>query len=328
MVAFALGACSVADIISDNPAIASAVTDFTSPLYVYIGQSVWNNQEEFQRATTQFAVRREELISKCMRDAGFTYRPDLDSDRFTIGSAALADIHSNDPEWVAQYGFGIISGHNPVFGAILGDRVDPNKEYRESLSETARVAYDFALNGPEDNLQPAWTTQDDHDEWMKSRGCWGRAIVQAQSESPLFLRQSDEFAPLWDAINDMERAIFERPEIVKLHRDWSSCMAGAGHLGLGNPSDARITVRTEFLVTRTTIDLRRKAGTPDIDGGAALLADIQRREIDMALVDFDCRQTNDFDTRVNEIRLEAETQFVNDNRALLEDFRNAAEVAG
>lgn len=319
-IAAGVAACS-----GTAPETITTEPTFASPLDEFFGQAVWDSQEAFQRAVDEFDVRREELVAACMRDAGFDYLPDLES--FQITTARFDELHPNDLNWVSQYGFGIVSGHRSV-GTMSTDRDHPNREYVESLSETAREAWEIALNGPPDNPQPAWTSQADFDEWMRTNGCRGYAIVQAQSESPIFLLQTGEFAPLFDAKNQLEGTIRERPEMAILNREWANCMADVGLPGLGEPRDATGPLATELFITRTMIQMRREDGTPDPDDGAALLADIQRREIEMALADFDCRQATNYDARVNAIRLDVETQFVSDNRALLEDFRNAAEMTG
>jgi len=326
--ALVFGACTpTAPPAGDSTLIASS--EFTSPLDEFLGQSVWNNQEEFQRASDEFTVRREELIASCMRDAGFTYHPDLNSTAFTVGTNAFDDVRSNDREWIVQYGFGIASGHRHRSGGTIFDgRDDPNQEYVAGLSDTARAAYLYALNGSADSLPASLVTQADWDDWMSSRGCFGQALVQAQSESPLFLRQNDEFASLISAVNALNQSIFERPELAVLDQEWAHCMADAGRIGLRSPGDAESPFWNEYFSISFEIMQKRTEGTPSPDDGAGLLAELRAREIEVALDDFECRSALNYDARVNAIRLEMETQFVNDNRTLLEDFRNAAESIG
>jgi len=329
-VVIALGACTAttSDIGTANPPVAAPV--FVSPLAEFLGQSVWTNQEAHQRAVEEFTMRREELIAQCMRQAGFNYQPDLNSTSFTIGTNAFDDIQPDEWDWVAQYGFGIVSGHRHRSGSTFGEREDdPNRDYVAGLSETARAAFEVALNGPANNPQPIGSNnQAEWDEWMKTRGCTGQAIVQAMSESPLFLERDDQFAPLFEARSAMMVAVSERPEMFQLNSEWAHCMADGGHPGLNLPRDATSPIWEELSITQTMIQIRRAEGNPDADGGAALLAELQAREIEVALLDFDCRVATNYNSRVDAIRLEMETQFVHDNRALLEDFRTAAELVG
>jgi len=335
--AFAIGACSAsAPTVTESTATSDAVAVpnittpvFVSPLDEFLGQSVWTNQEEHQRAVDQFIVRREELIAQCMSQAGFNYQPDLNSDSFTIGNNAFDDVHPNDWEWVSQFGFGIVSGHAMRSGGTFGERDDdPNREYVAGLSETAREAFELALNGPEDFSGPQGPSQADWDEWMKTRGCTGQAIVQAMSENPLFLQNDDQFASLFEARNAMLGAVWEHPDIAELDREWSHCMADGGHPGLNTRDGVSGPIWSEYFPTAWAINAEREAGTLDEAGGAARLAELQAREVELALADFDCRAATDYEARVNAIRLELETQFVTDNRALLEDFRTAADLAG
>jgi len=333
--ALTIGACSsstptITDINADAaPAAITAIPVFVSPLDEFLGQSVWTNQEEHQRAVDQFTVRREELIAQCMSDAGFTYQPDLNSTSFTIGTAAFQDIQPENWEWVSQYGFGIASGHRFRTGGPIGERDDdPNREYVASLSETAREAFALALNGPEDFSSPQGPSEAEWDEWMKTRGCTGQAIVKAMRENPLFLQREDEWIPLFQARDAMEVGIREHPEMVALDQEWSHCMADSGQLGLADPSAARSPFWMEFYTTDFEIRSQLEDGTLDEAGAAALRADLQAREVEIALIDFDCRAATNYEARVNGIRFSVETQFVADNRALLEDFRNAAELVG
>jgi len=322
-----VGACSAMPLVVEDAVVPVTEAPFTSPLDEFIGQAVWTNQEEFQRASDEFAVLREELIAQCMREAGFNYQPDINSDRWTIASGHLDDIHPDDREWVSQYGLGIVSGHRMRTGGTIFDvrDDDPNAEYVAGLSDLAREAFEAALYGPADNppTQMAVQTQADWEDWMRTRGCWGQAIVEAQANSPLFLREQDEFAPLFSAISDMQNNVSERPDMVTLNSEWSHCMADAGHVGLSSPADGPGRFWSEYMNTSFTVQQLQAEGM-DVDR-AEMLAPLQAREIDLALADLDCRISIDYRARLNAIMLEAESQFVVDHRALLEDFRNAAE---
>jgi len=320
-----IGACAamVPDVVEPDAPVSDA--SFTSPLDEFIGQAVWNNQEEFRRASDEFAVMREQLIAQCMRDAGFNYQPDLNSDWWSIGTNAFDDIHPDNRQWVSQYGFGIVSGHRFRQGGTIFDvrDDDPNVEYVARLSDIARDAFELALNGPAINPQPPLNSHGAWEDWMRTRGCRGQAIVQAQADNPLFLRQSDEFTQLFEAIGEMHNNMIERPEMVTLNSEWSHCMADAGHIGLGSPGEAESRLLPEYFETSFSV-LQLQAAGQDVER-AAILAPLQTREIDLALADLDCRDATNYRGRVNAIMLQAESQFVADNRTLLEDFRNASE---
>jgi len=319
-----LSACSASVPVGGDNSGAISSSVLVSPLEEFIGQAVWNDQVEFQRAADEFVMRREELIAGCMQQAGFTYQPDLASTRFSIGTDAFDDVHPTDPQWVAQYGFGVVSGHRHRSGGSVFDvrHDDPNAEYVAGLSDTARMAFEMALNGPAGNFPTHFNTHSDWEDWMQTRGCWGRAIVQAQSENPLFIRQADEFAPLLSAISEMHESVLARPEMVSIDSEWSHCMADAGHQGSHNPNDAANDIMIEWWSATFLVQQQQAEGeTVDV---AATMAELQTRELERALADLDCRTALNYDERVNAIMFEAETQFVANHRALLEDFRNAA----
>jgi len=305
-----------ADIAVIDPAV-------TSPLEEYIGQAVLNDQDEWRRAADDFALQREEFIAACMRDAGFNYQPDLNSTRFSLGTSAFDDVHPDDRDWVAQFGFGAVSGHRHRSGGSIFDvrDDDPNADYVAALSETARAAYEYALYGSVDNPPQQTNTHAEWQDWMRTRGCWGQGVVAAQLDNPIFLTQSDEFAPLFSAIAEMNQAIWDRPELATLDGEWAHCMADAGHVGFSSPGEAESSFMGEYFMTSFLVQQQQAEGS--VDDSVDLLGDLQAREIAVALADLDCREATSYAVRKAALRLEVETQFVADHRALLEDFRNA-----
>jgi len=119
------------------------------------------------------------------------------------------------------------------------------------------------------------------------------------------------------------QAMLERPEIVELNREWSHCMADAGHSGISSPRDASSLLIPEYFETSFMVQQQQAEG--DVTDATEPLAALQSLEIDLALTDLDCRLATNYTARVNTVRHEVETQFIADNRALLEEFRNATE---
>jgi len=323
---------------SDGSASSNATAEpasSVSPLDEFMGGSAWNNQEDFQRAVNEFNVRREELIAQCMNEAGFEYRPDVNSGSWSISTPLLDDVNSNDREWITQYGFGIISGQASFSGGSIWDTRDddPNAEIVESLSESERAAYQIALRGPED----AFPTEQgfDWNEFMStSQGCWGRAVVQAQSENALFLRQADEFTPLFEALEEVYVALREDPDFVAAESDWSNCMADAGHPGFGSPISASNSMWEPLFDLQFEMELSMPQVRDAVNTGSIPLpegfdaAQMRNNEIELALADLDCRASTNYSARVDAVQHALEAQFVTDHRAALEAYRDAEAQRG
>jgi len=312
---FIVAACASADSgITDNYVSESSSTQ-ESPLNEFLGDSVWNDEVEFRRLAEELNVRREELVAQCMLAAGFTYLPDLQANRWVIGNAQLEDTtRSDNREWVMQYGFGIASGDRFISSAQrVGE--DPNADYVASLTESEQLAYWLALDGPADNVLPENPTPSDWADWRRSQGCWGVSQQQAQDESPLFMQHNEEFAPLFDAIDQMHIMVSDNSEFAAIHTDWAGCMADNGHVGYSRRGE----VIGEIIGFFTALDAQQLSEQEH----ASRLSTLQDMEIELALADFDCRQSTQYDSRLADLQFRIESQFVADHRAALEAYRDA-----
>jgi hypothetical protein len=153
--------------------------------------------------------------------------------------------------------------------------------------------------------------------WEHS-GCLGQSMLIMMGDQPIGLFHSDEFAPLFEAINQMRNELGQ--EKTEAEGDWLACMADAGYPNIERREDAqnhiwsaRDRIRSSPGGFRATAETSREM--------AALL----EREIQTALADLDCRTAVDFQNRQDARRIEVETQFVSDHRLALEALRDAAE---
>lgn len=267
------------------------------------------SEEERQIAAEARWMRFEELVSECMNDAGFEYIPvplDQTGPREDPGV-----IRPDDRDWVAQYGFQIV---NRAYLSEEAARVeyvsiDPNIPIIDNLSDAEREAYWVALDG----APPLW-----------EGGCRQWANEQPRPDTPADLTQSPEFAPLFAALDEMYANL--ENEMPELEREWSSCMADAGHPGIARPWDAAMTILDAYdaILANQNEEFGAAVEHSDLTSSPEL-AELADLEIELALADFDCRQAIDFEARVAARRLEAETQFYNDHRAELHELRDAAE---
>jgi hypothetical protein len=256
----------------------------------------------------------EELTATCMAEKGFDYviepRDDDQESRF-------AEAHSLDPESFAhQYGYGA-STIMYLESATTLDDTDPNETIREGLSESAQEAYDQALWGAEEHGS--------HD------GCYGQAWTEVYGASgPSLDDIAIEFSALEDDLSALEDRIDRDPLVAAAMNEWRQCMAGRGYPEFDNPSEARDSVWSRAGYDMTPHDpvdtpIDDETGVV-IEGDAVFVIEpdqlqrLQQYELDVATADLECRA--DHEKTFREVALQLEREFVDDNRAELERYRD------
>jgi hypothetical protein len=220
-----------------------------------------------------------------MAEAGFEYLPRpqayFDAER---GAVPVSD---GTRAWVAENGYGIFVD----MMARLDDvqKADPNAPIVAALSESESRAYYLALWGDQNSVEGGTT------------GCSGEVET---GEPPLSV--SDRYAPLIDALDRLYSDTIPRdPASLAIEQEWSDCMAGAGQSGLAQRSAAQ--------------EKAAQSGDGDnpaaFDGGGPAQRAL---EIEIALADFDCAESVDYDSRMRTVTVAAETAFVAQNSAMLE----------
>jgi len=307
--AFALGACTIAGAANDTEKSNDDITassgietnpdtvEINSPLSEYLGL-LWGvgmtyEQREAQR--DQQFQRQQELVAQCMLAAGFEYQP---VPRQMFARAIGSNTHFDDRDWVAQNGWGLVSGWTESAEWDTPD--DPNAEYVANLSPTAQISYGRALWGRE----------------YPDQGCWG--YMRNPEED---LRNSVEFFRLFDAMDQMWATANDEVKQTDFSNEWSICMADAGFIGYLHPLDLQESFSSElhsFFVNLSPEDHENRANLPETQS-------LIEREIKMALADFDCRDSVNFDERSAAFFRNAESQFVTDHRTYLEALRTTIE---
>jgi len=304
------------DAITDNNATqgASAASEIESPLTEYLGLVLgMTDPEGAVHIRQRRAFRSEEITAECMNEKGFDYVP-WPQGHWSWTTNEMEDtLRLDDPEWVSQLGYGISFGTTNMrinWGdAPLHEEGDPNREVFESLSNSEQEAWENALG--------RWGTYNSGD-------CRRRADAIIEAEQPAALFFSGEFRPLFEAWQEMSWSIASTEPAVQANEDWSNCMADAGQPGFPNQIDAQNSIGEEYF------DLRWAERFSETTTAATnpKLADLQNREIDLALADLNCRVDTDYSARMAAARSAVETQFVNDYRSQLAALRDAAEQRG
>jgi len=307
----------------------------TTPLTEYLNliHNLNADMTEQQRQWEADNLRREEIVAQCMNERGFEYKPNLPDNHTSTLFAEQNNEDRNSSEWISQYGYGIVRdlfndenfNNNPHVDS-MSNIGDPNNDYVNSLSESEQQAYYIALWGPPfeadaDGNYPEWNST--------TAGCWGYAQAQVSNDE-YQVWQLAEFAPLFDALNQMQNDMWFNPEFAVLDNEWSVCMVDKGFPNVAKQSDAQMNFMDEagefwnywhgnavnaFGEDYTSEQLNNFMGFADAR------RELQEQEIKLASADFECREQVDLRNRQDAIIYEIESQFIEEHKAELEALR-------
>lgn len=284
-----------------------------SPLGEYLS-ALWGgdlSEEEQAAAYEEENREREELMATCMKEQGFDYAPNVSTGTsFSSGEEWQPD----EREWVAQYGYGMVRwpgmDDQPDMEEVYED---PNQEYVASLTPSEQTAFYEALHGPpvpEEELN-----EDGSYEWSwETSGCYGWAQNELDGDNPIM---SEEFAPLMEEINQFYTDLDSASSMADVDAEWAACMADAGHGGFARQSEALTSISDE-------LNTYYESQTEWIEDDPAL-DEIADREVELALVDLDCRESTDYRERRQDVVVALEEQFIADHQAELDALKAAAE---
>lgn len=322
---FVLAGCS-------GPSSGGELTYEDSPLNKYLSAAYGGDlsQEEQQRRAEEQQAKTEELVAQCMADEGFEYKPNTSTGAIMTGDAD-EEWAPEKREWVEKYGYGMISSpySEKQQEATEEEYVDPNQDYIESLSESEQTAFNETLYGPvpdEDELG-----EDGSYEYRwEDAGCqgWAQHELEGENGDPF---QAEEFADLRTKMEEFWTSAQESPEFVELNGAWAKCMADAGEPGFTTQQEA---VQSIIDQQNALYDEAYGDGSEAVDPEAPDVEDpnespemkeLGEREIELALVDLDCREKTSYAKKSLEIQFALEEKFIAENKAELEAFKAAAE---
>jgi hypothetical protein len=306
---------------SDGKAAASSDgADRESPLTEYLS-AVYGGDlspEEQERQFAEQQEQQEELVALCMQEEGFEYTPNPASGGFQ--SSDGTEWKPDDREWVAQYGYGAVNSPFTEEPPPEEEYVDLNAEYVASLSESEQAAFYEALYGPAPDEEQMSEDGSVEYDWTTA-GCQGAAQHEVAGED---ISQSEEFKPLFDAINELYEDMTAWPGMADLDGEWAACMEAAGHGGHATQVDAQNSVFDDLNEIYESVEMPddgSAGGEPD----RAALDALAEREVALALADLDCREEVDYADRNEEIIREVEQQFIDDHKTELDAMVAAAE---
>jgi hypothetical protein len=297
------------------------------------------------QTTVEAHDERQDLIAACMKRAGFDYKPVPYSGPREqqphpgYARAGYLMVPPLDPDRVnvAKWGYGldpedwedtlVPPGADPEAAKTASD----NDAYRASLSAAEQAAYDTTLSGSVDAegrpLAP------------DGGGCMAESYAQvpevavSPSANQAFLADHEDliFAMVelarWDVGMD--------PRALALDKEWAKCAASEGldlsgraYSVSGHPaSDASMANRPSPI---NAIDHARSLGEDGrpVDQATPGYLRAYPAQVEVALIDFDCRQEVDYMKRVIAIQTDLEQQFLDANQDRLEAMKTAATREG
>ncbi len=287
-----------------------------TPLGAYMA-SVWGSdlsEDEMQERSERDNREREELIAACMKDQGFEYEPNVDNGGTYYSSGD--EWKPDDREWGAQYGYGMVNwpGRDEMQNQAPDEEyVDPNQDYIDSLSESEQAAFWEALHGPQPSEEEMSEDGSYEYNW-ETAGCYGSAQHEMEADDPL---TSEKHKPVMDAINEFYMAMDTDPRFAEIDDAWASCMADAGYPGYAKQADAQQGFSEE-------LNAYYENQTEWVEDDPEL-AKLGEEEIDLALVDLDCREKTDYREKRQAIATELESEFIKDHKAELDALKADAE---
>ncbi|GAB3607634.1 hypothetical protein GCM10027413_30430 [Conyzicola nivalis] len=283
----------------DDDRVAAVQPETRTPLSPYWDAmyGVYDARDEIEKRE-----RVEELVATCMAAEGFDYTP---IDQTPADTASSYEEGWGTENWAAEHGYGAFPTTEET--AAIDAQViaeDPNQEYVAGLSEKEQAAYYKALQSPSPDSESLEAIKDGETpayDW-ENAGCQGAAQHEVTGDDPT---QSERYAPLVAAMNALEQEQLTDPAMAPIDAEWSTCMDDAGYGGLATRQsavDAVFAQSTEYW----------GAGASD-EPSEELRAEWRAYEIEVAVADFRCAETVDYDTKELAVQVARETRFIDDN---------------
>lgn len=267
------------------------------------------------------ATALDEAIAECMKDQGFEYTP-VDFTKIDIGMPVIDEEDTKTREYAEKYGYGVLQGPWMDEPTESGDEaealLDPNAEYKASMTDLERQAFEEALNGTGamDPSADGELLTEGGVPPVEEQGCVGKATAEVWNEDDDEPHAEPSEAltafnvDLQTLYQDQETA----PDIVKLNEKWAACMAEAGIDRFSNPNETWDYFNEK--ANAVWDDVAPDATAPAEADPAAL-----EEERKTAVADFDCKERTSYvDTR-DEVTFALEQAFIDSHKDLIETIK-------
>lgn len=237
-------------------------------------------------ASNELRGRIEERKVACMAEAGFEYQPYM-RPRFEVSSSKArvrgALLTESDREWAQTYGYGLTASWEEE--AAWFD-ANPNKSIQQAFSPAEAATYGEAFDV---------------------------CASMAQEEAGISLASFIELSIQVDRLlADLETQIMTDPRLADATESWVECMAQEGHnyRRLTDPRDALASRLFSF--------------APDErEDAVEFHASVKSEEIQLAIEDLNCRTASGISDQLPTVIEEADSDFVEQNRELLQSYYDA-----
>lgn len=309
--------------------------EYQAKIYGYSFDDDEQSREQMQEESERQMREVEELVASCMQEEGFDYIPQ-DNSSFIGFTPDDLDVEWGSREFAETYGYGIST--DPWGNEDRNDEAqewtDPNQEYLDSMSEGEQQAYYEALYGVQEESEA-----DEEDvvveyDWTQG-GCQGAAqheVYEGGTDSEDFADLEEEMNNLWDLVQADSR-------MVELNASWASCMADAGYDGQTTVNESNQALYDEWYELEGWNDPEWIAvqenwdwdaepdGPPEPERDAAAVEAFTAKEMAMAIADFECQDSLDYQGKSVEIDHALQQEFVDQHRAELDAWVEHATQA-
>lgn len=271
------------------------------------------SQEEEARARQERDRKIEELISQCMAEQGFDYKPLTPAPAPSAPDAAASTLGELD--YAKQYGYGLTTWTETEDAQPA--QVDPNEATYEGMSEAERAAWDRALWGEGDTASGQAQAGADSGEGADLDGFTMAGASGCSATAQQQVEQSDGTSAATDAVfQDPQNAelmtrlakvyadLDSDPAMISLNQKWAECMAEAGY-SYRKPQEALEAIFNAR--SGGTAEAADSEQDGDLDA-------LRKREIDTATADYTCRDEIGYATQERSAKYAAEQAFIDENR--------------
>lgn len=329
----------------------------SSPIAGFLGQDIdWNSDE----GRDQIMARQREvndLVVACMAAEGFEWRPDPIDEATMFGVQSDDEPEWGSQEWVDRYGFGITTQRyeQSVVGPdLIGanysmgmdhEYVDPNEDYVQSLSEAELAAYYEVLYGSDSGIEWDETLSDEEnsariDEFYADyvpTGCMNTAWAQVDDNQ----RSNEFYQDFGDELERLYAQVESDPRVVQFQQQARECVTAKGMQYATEEEvwmlwdEELMALESEHIqypgqdlteqdwerITDEELEALYQQPTVMSEEGKAILAELQKQELEMAKVYTECGADQVSAMRVRfEVQVELEQQFLDDNADRLASY--------
>lgn len=167
-----------------------------------------------------------------------------------------------------------------------------------------------------------------------TEGCWNTSANQVWGAG----QSTDQFTDLMNRMSQMWEQTQKDPEVLEAQDRWATCLADAGHPGftsIDQPQQQIMEKSNAFYSslpqpdpTQTSLDEAAMSSAMAAVTASPDYAALQAEEIALAVADTECKDKVGYQQTVDEVSRRLQQQFVDDNRAELEQYRDAMNGGG